>query len=140
ANTARGTSTGIRLWLDRAIVALSLLFLGWELGLGRIFSEPSTGFVPALVSVAYPVGDILVGTVLILAIRRATDEAQGRLMLLLGGLAANALADSAFVYANLEGSYTFLLDSGWVIGYLMIALAAVWPSTATESAADQKPI
>lgn len=140
AHTARGTSTGLRLWLDRAIVSLSLLFLGWELGLGDVFSESGTQLVSRSVDVAYPVGDILIGTVLLLAIRQATDETQGRLMLLLGGLAANALADSAFVYANLTGRYAYALDSGWVVGYLMMALAALWPSGARDRSAEQKSI
>ena len=138
AHTARGTSTGLRLWLDRAIVTLSLLYVGWELGLGAVFSESATSLA-SLVTVAYPVGDILIGAVLLLAIRQATDETQGRLMLLLGGLAANALADSAFVYADV-GPYASLLDSGWVIGYLMMALAALWPSGAADRTAEEKPI
>ncbi|HYM96467.1 MAG TPA: sensor domain-containing diguanylate cyclase, partial [Candidatus Sulfotelmatobacter sp.] len=93
-----------------------------------------------VISVAYPVGDILIGTVLLLAIRRATNETQGRLMLLLGGLAANALADSAFVYASVTGPWAYVLDSGWVFGYLMMALAAMWPSAAVDRTADHEPI
>lgn len=140
ASTARGTSTGIRLWLDRGIVSLSLLYVGWELGLGDVFSGSGTQLMSHLVTVAYPVGDILIGTVLLLAIRRATDETQGRLMLLLGGLAANALADSAFVYANITGPWAYILDSGWVVGYLMMALAALWPSAKSDRSAEQDPI
>jgi len=140
ANSARGTSTGLRLWLDRAIVSLSLLYVGWELGLGSVLSQSGTALLSSIVAVAYPVGDILIGTVLLLAIRRATDETQGRLMLLLGGLAANALSDSAFVYANLPVQLVYILDSGWVVGYLMVALAALWPSASTDQTAEQKPI
>jgi diguanylate cyclase (GGDEF)-like protein/PAS domain S-box-containing protein len=140
ANSARGTSTGLRLWLDRAIVSLSLLYVGWELGLGDVLSQSGAALTSSIVGVAYPVGDILIGTVLLLAIRRATDETQGRLMLLLGGLAANALSDSAFVYTSLPGPLVYILDSGWVVGYLMIALAALLPSAATDRTAEQKPI
>jgi diguanylate cyclase (GGDEF)-like protein/PAS domain S-box-containing protein len=140
ASTARGTSTGLRLWLDRGIVSLSLLYIGWELGLGSVFSGSGNELAARIVSVSYPFGDILIGTVLLLAIRRATDETQGRLMLLLGGLAANALADSAFVYANVTGAYQYILDSGWVVGYLMMALAALWPSGVSDRATEQKPI
>lgn len=140
AHTARGTSTGLRLWLDRAIVSLSLLYVGWELGLGSVLSESSSDLASRVVAVAYPVGDILIGAVLLLAIRQATDETQGRLMLLLGGLAANALADSAFVYADVTGRYAALLDSGWVIGYLMMALAALWPSGVADRTDEEKPI
>lgn len=86
-------------------MSLSLLYVGWELGLGALFSGPDNQLASRLVLVSYPVGDILVGTVLLLAIRRATDETQGRLLLLLGGLAANALADSAFIYASATGAF-----------------------------------
>jgi diguanylate cyclase (GGDEF)-like protein/PAS domain S-box-containing protein len=140
AHTARGTSTGLRLWLDRAIVTLSLLYVGWELGLGTVLSESGSDLASRVVTVAYPAGDILIGAVLLLAIRQATDETQGRLMLLLGGLAANALADSAFVYAKVTGPYALVLDSGWVIGYLMLALAALWPSGTADRTAEDKPI
>ena len=140
AHTARGTSVGLRLWLDRAIVSLSLLYVGWELGLGSAFSESGTELVSRVVTVAYPVGDILICAVLLLAIRQATDETQGRLMLLLGGLAANALADSAFVYAKVTGPTALVLDAGWVIGYLMMALAALWPSGAADRTTEGRPI
>jgi|SRR5579859_5917122 len=142
AHTARGTSTGARLWFDRAIVALALFFLGWELGLNQIIEAPGDPLAK-VIGLAYPVGDILIGTVLLLAIRRATDETQGRLFLISGGLAANALADSAFAYLNANGSYGAIgsvLDAGWVIGYLMIALAAIWPSEAGDRTAEQKPV
>ena len=142
AHTARGTSTGARLWFDRTIVALALFFLGWELGLNQII-EAAGDPLAKVIGLAYPVGDILIGTVLILAIRRATDETQGRLFLIFGGLAANALADSAFAYLNANGSYGAVgsvLDAGWVVGYLMIALAAIWPSEAGDRTAEQKPV
>ena len=140
ASTARGTSTGVRLWLDRSIVALSLTFVGWELGLSNVFTEPGVPLLSRLVNIAYPVGDILIGTVLLLAIRRATDETQGRLLLILAGLAANALSDSTFAYLNLNDTFTYVLDSGWVFGYLTIALAAWLPSAAEDRTAEDRPI
>lgn len=140
SSSARGTATGPRLWLDRAIVFLSLLFVGWELGLDRVVMDASAPIVSRLVNIAYPVGDILIGTVLILAIRRATNETHGRLLLLLGGLAANSIADSTFAYLNLTDSTAYVLDAGWVVGYLMIALAAQWPSSADDRTTETKPI
>jgi len=50
------------------------------------------------------------------------------------------LADSAFVYANLTGRYAYILDAGWVVGYLMMALAALWPSGVRDRSAEQKSI
>lgn len=143
AHTSRGTSTGLRLWFDRIIVATSLTFVGWELGLGQILAATDESLFDRLVSLAYPIGDLLIGTVLILAIRRATDETQGRLLLLLAGLGANAIADSAFAYLNATGNYGVVgseLDAGWVIGYLAIALAALWPSEVRDQTHEEKPV
>jgi PAS domain S-box-containing protein len=118
--------------LAGAIVALSLLFVAWALGLGMVYATSSASPAAQLIGLAYPVGDIITITVLILALRRARRTEVGRMLLLLGGLASNAFADSAFAYLTANGSYGAtgsVLDAGWVIGYLMIALAPLWPAT-----------
>jgi len=136
----RGTAQRWRLWLDALTIALALTFTGWSLGLQQV--ELSSGTVAErAILLAYPVGDILIATVLILAIRRATRIQHGRMLLLLGGLAANAIADSAFAYMTADGAYpTLLIDSGWVVGYLAIALAALWPAERADRAADERPV
>ena len=139
----RGTSTRTRLWLDGAIVFLALIFVAWTVGLKLVVTDAEDPLFEKLIDLAYPVSDILVGTILVLAIRRATNEAQGRLLLLLGGLAAASLADSAFAYLTATGNYGVegsMLDAGWVAGYLMIGLAALWPSSATRRAIVERPI
>ena len=142
SHTPRGTSTGLRLWLDRAIVALSLLFVGWGLGLSQVYFSSGSTLATRLLGLAYPVGDILIGTVLVLAIRRATQEQFGRFWLLLGGLAANSLADSAFAYLTANGLYGSgnYIDLGWFVGYLMVALAAIWPATPADQTVEEEPI
>jgi two-component system sensor histidine kinase/response regulator len=140
---ARGTSTRFRLWLDALIVALSFIFVGWSFGLSQVFLSGGNTLNVRLISLAYPLGDVLIGTVLVLAIRRATEEAHGRLLLLLAGLGANALADSAFAYLNAGGAYGSVgsvLDAGWVIGYLLVALAPLWPSPRTDKSTEEAPI
>ncbi len=117
--------------LAGAIVALSLLFVAWALGLGKVYATSPATPEAQLIGLAYPVGDIVTITVLVLALRRTRAAELGRMCLLLGGLACNAIADSAFAYLTANGSFTALgsvLDSGWVIGYLAIALAPLWPS------------
>jgi two-component system sensor histidine kinase/response regulator len=130
-------------FLAGAIIALSLLFVAWALGLGRVY-DTSTASPPArLIGLAYPVADIITITVLVLALRRARRSELGSLFLLLGGLASAAFADSAFAYLTASGTYGAigsLLDSGWVIGYLMIALAPIWPATAAEKVKVEGPI
>jgi len=142
-STPRGTSTRLRLWLDGAIVFLALIFVSWTLGLRIVYQDDGLPALVRTINMAYPVGDILIGTILVLAIRRAKSEAHGRLLLLLGGLAANSLADSAFAYLNATGNYGGIgsvLDVGWVGGYLMIGLAALWPPGAGARVADDRPI
>ena len=138
----RLTSRGEAL-LAGAIVALSLLFVAWTLGLGKVY-DMSTASPPArLIGLAYPVSDIVTITVLLLALRRARRSERGSLFLLLGGLASAALADSAFAYLTASGSYGeigSLLDAGWVVGYLMIALAPIWPVTDQETVSAEGPI
>lgn len=135
----RGTAERWRLWLDGLNIALALTFTGWALGLQQV--EQSGGSIAErAISLAYPVGDILIATVLILGIRRATRFQHGRMLMLLGGLAANSISDSAFAYMTTNGNYLDIFDSGWVIGYLMIALAALWPARAGDRAADRLPI
>jgi PAS domain S-box-containing protein len=96
-----------------------------------------------LIGLAYPIGDIVTITVLITALRRVGRPQLGRMLLLIGGLAANTVADSAFTYLNANGSYKAIgsiLDVGWVIGFLMIALAPLWPVPAAEPHAEDGPI
>jgi|SRR5665213_1269176 len=136
----RGTAERWRLWLDGLTIALALTFTGWSLGLQQVELSPGS-LAERAIGLAYPIGDILIATVLILAIRRATRYHHGRMLLLLGGLAANAIADSVFAYLTATGTYpTLLIDAGWVVGYLMIALAALWPARQSDRAADRLPI
>jgi PAS domain S-box-containing protein len=129
--------------LAGAIVALSLLFMAWNLGLGKVYEQSNSGMAALAIGLAYPIGDIVTATVLVVALRRAGRAEIGRMALLLGGLAAAALADSAFAYLNADGTYGAIgsvLDAGWVVGYLLIALAPLWPAESKERARGEGPI
>lgn len=137
----RDTATRGRLWLDSAIVALSLIFIDWALGLNEALRAPQDA--GGLVSLAYPLGDVVILTTLILAIRRATDQNHGRFLLLLAGLGAIAVSDTAFAVLTASGGIDQIgsvLDSGWVIGFLEIALAAMWPMNNAPSVRSRAPI
>jgi PAS domain S-box-containing protein len=138
----RDNSSRWRVWLDAAIIALALTFTAWALGLNRVWLVNDDPLVEKFFELAYPVGDIIIGTVLILALRRATQRQHVRIFLLLGGLAAISLADSVFALLTANGGsdvHGSVVDAGWLVGYLMIALAAIWPQGRVRVAADQSP-
>jgi len=130
-------------WVEGLIVIVSLTFAAWAFGLKAVYLNSGTSLFERLVGLAYPGGDILIGTAVILGLRRASHQQQGRMLLLLGGLAANAISDSAFAYLNSAygyGTQTSVIDAGWVVGYLLIGLAALWPSGRTDDVAARMPI
>jgi methyl-accepting chemotaxis protein len=139
---SRFTNWGSAL-LAGAIVALSLLFVGWAMGLAAVYSASSASLAAQLIAIAYPVGDIVIITALVTVLRTAPRSQIGMMLLLIGGLAANAFADSWFAYVTANGTYgevSKLLDGGWLIGYLMIALAPWWPSRFVELPLAERPI
>ena len=133
---ARGTSSRWRVWFDGVIVVMALTSTAWGFGLRTVWESGSSTL---WLDLAYPVGDILIGTVLILAIRRATGQQKGRMALLLVGIACYSIADSAFAYLTAQGSYGSVgsvLDTGWFAGFLLIALAAIYPPASARSGAQ----
>ena len=133
-------TTRVRALLDGGTVAVALLFISWALGLGAVYAASAASPVALTIGLAYPAGDIVIGTLLVLAIGRAPRSHRGRLVLLVCGVAANAVSDSAFAILTANGAYgqlARLLDAGWVAGYLMIALAAVWPDSNGHEASDE---
>ena len=69
--------------LAGSIVALSLLFIAWAFGLGKVYESSSATPAAQVIGLAYPVGDIVIATVLVVALRRARRAEVGRLALLL---------------------------------------------------------
>jgi len=129
--------------LAGAIVALSLLFIAWALGLRTVYEQSQQSQQATFIGLAYPIGDILIITVLIIALRRASRAQVGRMLLLIGGLTAIAVADSTFTYLTANGSYGAIgsiLDIGWVIGFLLIALAPLWPAPVVERQPEEGAI
>jgi signal transduction histidine kinase len=138
----RGTSARWRVWFDGMIVALALTSTAWGFGLRTVYATQEPLLNKAF-DLAYPVSDILIGTVLILAIRRATDQQKGRMALLLLGIACYSVADSAFSYLTAQGAFGSVgnvLDTGWFAGFLLIALAAIYPPGPARVAASQSSL
>jgi PAS domain S-box-containing protein len=141
----RGTATRWNVWLDGLIIVLSLVFIEWAINLKTTLMaaiQSTDQQVAAYLPSYFLFVDIVIGAILILAIRRATYHQQGRMLLLLGGLAAISLSDSTFAFLTANNEYTAgdAVDSGWVVGYLMIALAALWPVSETRRRVRNAPV
>ena len=140
--SARGTSARWRVWFDGLIVVIALTSTAWGFGL-RLVWEADGDLASKAYALSYPVGDILIGTVLILAIRRAAGQQKGRMAFLLCGVAAYSIADSAFAYLmaqNAYGAVGSVLNTGWFAGFLLIALAAIYPEAPPRPVAAQSSL
>jgi len=136
----RGTSSRWRVWFDGVIVAIALTSTAWAFGLKSVWLSSSS---TKILDLAYPVGDILIGTILILAIRRASQQQAGRMAFLLAGVALYSIADSAFAYLNAQGAFGAVgnvIDTGWFAGFLLIGLAAVYPVAPPKAATQPAPL
>ncbi len=119
-------STQGRDLLDGAIVAASLLTLSWSTTLGKVAVGGGDGWLPLTLSLAYPIGDVVVATVVFSILGRDGAGRRATLLLVAGGVGGLAVADSAYVYLVATGSYSSgdLITSGWVFGFLLIAAGA----------------
>ncbi|HTE70400.1 MAG TPA: diguanylate cyclase, partial [Actinomycetes bacterium] len=137
---ARSLAGRVRQVLDGLMIAASLLLASWVLVLSPLFRADGGGFVSQAISLAYPIGDVVVGTIVLVMLARARRGSRTRgipLSLLGGGLVAWAVADSGFVYLTATESYSSgaLIDAGWFLGYILILLAARKP---TASPVDEE--
>lgn len=103
-----------------AFMATSLLLIA----IGH--SNHASGVTGQVIGLAYPVSDLLMAAVVLAILRRGSREAAS-LRLVLAGVLCFTMADSSFAYLTAIGSYGTgnALDTGWVIGYFLIALGAL---------------
>jgi hypothetical protein len=117
--------------LDGCIIATSLLFASWATILGPLYRSHQGGVLKQVISLAYPMSDVIMVSLVIILIARAGRTGRIRLELVMAGVVAFAISDSAFSYLTEVNSYNGgnFLDTGWVAGYLLIALGALWTMT-----------
>ena len=139
--TARAASLARKV-LDGLLIAGSLLVISWATVLGSVYRGGSGDLRAQLIGLAYPVGDIVIATMILILAMRVQRGARLPLLLLAGGLLANLLADSGFAYLTTSNDYAAgsLVDAGWAAGYLLIAIAALFAaSTPVLTAASMGP-
>jgi diguanylate cyclase (GGDEF)-like protein len=125
--------------LDGCLIATSLLYASWALVLGPVFRAAATGVIEQLIALAYPSGDVVVATIVLIVL--SSSRSRLPLGLLGGALLCLTVADSAFAYFTQAGTYQtgVVTDTGWFAGYLLIAAAALGHDPAATRAPAGPP-
>jgi diguanylate cyclase (GGDEF)-like protein len=120
-----------RTLLDGMLVAGSLFLLSWATALGSTIRLGSDSLLAYLVSVAYPICDLVLLTMTVVVVARAGQAIRSGLTLLALGLSSLCIADSGFAYLTATSRYQTgsLVDAGWFAGFLLIAAAATTTSS-----------
>src|ERR671921_2496583 len=116
-----------RIALDGLIIMTAMVTLSWYFVLGPLVQQESETILAKAVAVAQPLADVvLVACLLILASRPSEHTLRPALRLLALGLSLVVVADSYFTYHTLHDTYATgsLLDIGWPLGYMLVALGA----------------
>jgi len=115
--------------IDSLIMTLGLALLSWVALIAPYLQDHELSMIARLVSIAYPLGDILL---LAAAIRLAVDTARKEpaFHLLTASIVALLVTDFAYGLATLKGTYDgdVILDVGWIAFYLLWGAAALHPS------------
>jgi diguanylate cyclase (GGDEF)-like protein/PAS domain S-box-containing protein len=128
--------------IDSLIMTLGLSLLSWVALIAPYLHDDSMGTVAKLVSIAYPLGDILL---LAAAIRLAVDSGRREpaFYLIATSIVALLVTDFAYGVVTLRGAYDgqVILDVGWISFYLLWGAAALHPSMRNleRPAADRDP-
>jgi diguanylate cyclase (GGDEF)-like protein/PAS domain S-box-containing protein len=113
--------------LDGAIMAGALLLISWAIVLGPVYRAVSPTSLPDLIRLAYPVSSVVIAVVALTLVGRVARRSRLPLLLVATGLFATLVDGSAFAYDRLVNADVpaLVIDAGWVVGYLLIALGAL---------------
>jgi diguanylate cyclase (GGDEF)-like protein/PAS domain S-box-containing protein len=115
----------VRSVLDGVIVATALLLLMLVTTVGP-FQDGGGSLSTALVTLAYPLADVLVVGTGLTALSRIRGGARTSVSLVLVALVCFVLADSAYAWGataqTVETGWPY--DAGWIVGFLLLGLAS----------------
>jgi diguanylate cyclase (GGDEF)-like protein/PAS domain S-box-containing protein len=128
--------------IDSLIITLGLALVSWIALIQPSLHDDQLSTVAKLVSIAYPIGDILL---LAAAIRLAVDSGTRRpaFYLLVSSIVALLATDFAYGLVTLAGNYDgqVWLDIGWISFYLLWGAAALHPTMGDlERAAPERDV
>jgi signal transduction histidine kinase len=131
----------LRTLLDGLLIAASLLFVGWATVLGDAFRGNVTSTtLERVVCLAYPLGDIVAGTIALVLLTRSRGRGVVHLSMIAAAVFSLLIADLGFAYRYLTGSYDSgaMIDAGWILGWLLLTATALKPTVAELRRSDDE--
>src|ERR687889_263786 len=131
-----------RLALDGLMTMTAAVTFSWYFVLGPVMQQGTQTMLAKAVATAYPLADIvLIACLVILALRPGEHTLRPAIRLLALGLVLVVVADSNFAYLSLHDAYAtgMLLDVGWSLGYMLVALGAFAARLAPTGEAAMTP-
>jgi diguanylate cyclase (GGDEF)-like protein len=112
--------------LDGLVLTGSLLAIAWIGTLQATVTAGGDSTLSVVVSLAYPCGDVVLGTMGFLLATRTRRGGRGVITLLIVGLLGMTGSDLFFAMAEADGVYVSgqFSDAGWIVGFCCLALAA----------------
>ena len=114
--------------LDSLLIATGMFFISWTLVLSPVYRHAAGAVAVRIFSLGFPASDLVVASLVIILATRASSHNRASLGLVSAGLLWLAGADSSFSYLTALHRYGIgsVTDIGWVLGYFLIALGALW--------------
>jgi hypothetical protein len=130
-----------RATLDGLAIGTALLLLSWTFVLGSLWRHTDLTTAGGIVALAYPFGDVVIIFLIVLSVRSMSATGRRPLLWVLVGLFAMAVSDSTYAYLVEVGRYSTgnLVDIGWVVGYLAIAVGASGDASQTLRVTSEEP-
>jgi diguanylate cyclase (GGDEF)-like protein len=123
-----GAGAKVRAISDGLLIAGGLLVVSRNTVLAAVVASPADTALGQGLSLAYPIADVIVVTVLAIMWSRASAGTRAPLLIMIAGLALIAMSDSTFAYEQAQNSFGSgnVIDLGWVAGYLVVGLGALF--------------
>jgi signal transduction histidine kinase len=119
----------LRTLMDGVLIAGCLLSISWVTVLRPLYRQSHVPLVERVVELAYPLGDVTIATIALILLARTRGRALGPLWLVAAAMVVFAVSDTLYLYLDQTNRYGNgnLIDVGWPVAYLLLALAPLRP-------------
>ena len=126
AGRAITSTSRLRAGMDGALVATGAFTVSWTTVLGPVYRSGADTPFALVISVAYPVSDVLLVALSLLLLSRVRGRRPYLLLLMLAPIAMT-VADTGFAYLTTAGTYQTgsLTDVGWTAAFVLLGTAAL---------------